>query len=216
MSKTVNLIKFSFIFLSLIVIGITSCNKEPLYTPVSQSSAVIEEFWLEKTESNPNLNKPYQGMVKGDSAIQLMVDYGTDITALEPTILSLADSISPKGKRNLTNPVQYTLWANGKSVVYTIRITVSTVQFTVVKSIAAGFSHVVAIKNDGIVWTCGNNLSGQLGLGDYSSRTVSTKVPIYDAELVFTGDAATFIKLKNGTTWGAGIQYGQLGLGHKK
>ncbi len=215
MVKTVNQIKLFFFFLGLIAMGITSCNKEPLFTPVSHSRAVIEEFWLEKTESNPNLNRPYQGMVMGDTAIRLLVDYGTDITAIEPTILEYADSISPKGKQNFTNPVQYTLWANGKSVKYTVHIEVSRVQFPIIKSIAAGFSHIVAIKNDGTVWVCGNNFSGQLGLGDYSSRNVFTQVPIYDAEQVFTGDAATIIKLKNGTAWGAGNQYGQLGLGHK-
>ena len=91
-----------------------------------------------------------------------------------------------------------------------------TIQFPVIKTIAAGYSHVVAIKNDGTVWVCGNNFSGQLGLGDYSSRNVFTQVPIYDAEQVFTGDAATVIKLKDGTAWGAGNQYGQLGLGHRK
>ena len=215
MVKTVNHIKFFFFLLGLIAIGITSCNKEPEYTPVSYSSAVIEEFWLEKTVSNPNLNRAYQGMIMGDTAIHMLVDYGTEITSIEPTIFSLADSISPKGKQNFTNPVQYTLWANGKSHSYTIRISVSHIQLPVITSIAAGFSHVVAIKNDGTVWVCGNNFSGQLGLGDYSSRNVFTQAPIYNAEQVFSGDAATIIKLKDGTAWGAGNQYGQLGLGHK-
>jgi alpha-tubulin suppressor-like RCC1 family protein len=216
MVKTFHLIKRSFFLSGLLAIGvIAGCNKAPVYTPPSRGSAVIEEFWLEKTEGNPNLNRPYQGMISGDTAIRLMVDYGTDITALEPTILSMADSISPKGKQNFTNPVQYKLWTDGKPVSYKVTITVSPVQSPVIKSIAAGFSHVVAIKNDGTVWVCGNNFSGQLGLGDYSSRNVFTQVPIYDADQVFTGDAATVIKLKDGTAWGAGNQYGQLGLGHK-
>ena len=73
MAKTVNLIKISFFLLGLIAIGITSCNKEPEYIPVSYNSTVIEEFWLEKTVSNPNLNRPYQAMVMGDSAIHLLV-----------------------------------------------------------------------------------------------------------------------------------------------
>src|ERR1700741_3710145 len=109
MVKIVNHIKLFFLLLGLVAIGITSCNKEPEYTPVSHSSTAIEEFWLEKTESNRNLNRPYQGMILGDTAIHMLVDYGTDITAIEPTIFSLADSISPKRKQNFTNPVQYTL-----------------------------------------------------------------------------------------------------------
>ncbi len=216
MVKTVNHIKLFFFFLGLVAIGITSCNKEPEYTPVSYSNTVVEEFWLEKTISNPNLNRPYQAMVMGDTAIHLLVDYGTDITAIEPTIISMADSVSPKGKQNFTNPIQYTLWANGKSASYTVSITVSRIQSPVITTIAAGFSHIMAIKNDGTVWVCGNNFSGQLGLGDYSSRNVFTQVPIFDAEQVFTGDAATVIKLKDGTAWAAGNQYGQLGFGHRK
>jgi alpha-tubulin suppressor-like RCC1 family protein len=42
-----------------------------------------------------------------------------------------------------------------------------------------------------------------------------TQVPIYNVDQVFTGDAATFVKLKDGTMWGTGNQYGQLGLGNK-
>ncbi len=216
MAKTVKHIKLSFLLLGLIAIGITSCNKEPEYIPVSYNSTVIEEFWLEKTVSNPNINRPYQAMVMGDSAIHLLVDYGTDITAIEPTIIAYADSIRPSGKQNFSNPVQYTVWANGKSAKYTVRISVSTIQSPVIKTIAAGYSHVFAIKNDGTVWVCGSNFSGQLGLGDYSSRNVLTQVPIYNAEQIYTGDAATVIKLKDGTTWATGNQYGQLGLGHKR
>ena len=216
MLKTGNLIKLIFFFLGLVAVGtMTSCNKEPEYTAPVRSSTELGEFWLEKSGNNPNLNRYYQGMILGDSAVHLMVDYGTDITAIEPTILSLADSISPKGKQNFTNPVQYKLWANGKSASYTVRISVSPVEFPVIKSIAAGYSHIIAIKNDGTVWACGNNASGQLGMGDYSSRNVLTQVPIYNADKVFTGDAATIIKLKDGTAWGAGNQYGQLGLGHR-
>src|SRR5688572_3754549 len=216
MLKTGNLIKLSFFILGVIAIGtFTSCNKEPGYTAPVRSSSVIGEFWLEKTESNPGVNRPYQAMITGDS-IRMMVDYGMDITSLEPTILSLADSISPKGKQNFTNPVRYTLWANGSSTSYTVSISVSHVQYPVIKSIAAGFSHIIAIKNDGTVWASGNNGYGQLGLGDYSSRNVFTQVPIYDADQVFTGDAATVIKLKNGTSWAAAAnQYGQLGFGHR-
>ncbi|HEX6180416.1 MAG TPA: hypothetical protein VFZ47_04175, partial [Chitinophagaceae bacterium] len=42
-----------------------------------------------------------------------------------------------------------------------------------------------------------------------------TQVPVYNAAEIFTGEAASIIRLKDGTTWGAGNQYGQLGIGHK-
>jgi len=107
------------------------------------------------------------------------------------------------------------VWANGKNATYTVRITVSPVQFPVIKTIAAGFNHVMALKTDGTVWVCGDNSSGQLGLGDYSSRNRLTQVPVYNAEKIFTGEAASIIKLKDGTAWGTGNQYGQLGMGNK-
>lgn len=198
----------------ILVAAITSCNKEKLYVPQSNSNTEVYDFWLEKTQSNTNLNRAYQGMIDGDS-IRLTVDYGTDISALEPTVFADADSILPKGKQNFTNPVKYNVWANGKSVSYTVLIKVSPVQFPVIKSIAAGFSHVMALKTDGTVWVCGNNSSSQLGLGDYSARNRFTQVPVYDVKQIFSGDAASIIRLQDGTTWGAGNQYGQLGLGNK-
>ena len=153
MQNTPSLIKLvSSLFGLLLLVATTGCNKEPVYTPISTKTTTVYEFWLEKTKSNATINRPYQGMIVGDSAIRLMVDYGTDITALEPTIIADADSIAPKGKQNFTNPVHYTVWANGKSASYTVKITVSAIQFPVITSMAAGFNHVMALKNDGTVW----------------------------------------------------------------
>ncbi|AEW00023.1 hypothetical protein A4D02_29200 [Niastella koreensis] len=195
--------------------AMAGCNKDPEYTPVVTTSEVVYDFWLEKTASNPNLNRPYRGMILGDTAIRLMVDYGTDITALEPTIIAYTDSIEPTGKQNFTNPVKYTIKANGKTATYTVRISVNPVQSPVVTAIAGGFSHILALKNDGTLWACGSNDNGELGLGDYSSRNKLTQVPIYDVAKIYTGDAATVIKLKDGTAWGSGNGYGQLGVGNK-
>lgn len=216
MRKKISLLQLFLGLIGLLLLAaITSCNKEPVYTRPSFKSAEIYDFWLEKTINNATINRPYQAMIVGDTAIRLTVDYGTDITALEPTIFAETDSISPKGKQNFSNPVRYTVWANGQSATYTVRIKVSPIQSPVFNSIAAGFTHVLALRNDGTVWVCGSNASGQLGLGDYSSRNTLTQVPVYDAEQLFTGEVASIIKLKDGTTWGAGNQFGQLGLGHK-
>ena len=215
MRNKVNFLQLAFYFLGVIALGaITGCNKEPMYTPVSFKSTEISDFWLEKTSSNPTINRPYQAMISGDT-IRLLVDYGTNITSLEPTIFADADSIYPTGKQNFSNPVQYRLWANGQTATYTVRITVSQIQNPVITSIAAGFDHIMAVKNDGTVWVCGSNESGQLGLGDYSGRVRLTQVPVYNAEKIYTGGAATFIRLKDGSVWGSGNQYGQLGLGNK-
>ena len=215
MKRSPSILQIVFCLLGMFTLVATSCNKEPGYTPTTSKSTNIDEFWLEKTKSNPSINRAYQGMIAGDT-IRLVVDYGIDITALEPTVFADADSITPIGKQNFTNPIRYTVWANGKSSSYIVRINASTVQFPVFTSIATGSSHLVALRNDGTVWVCGDNVSGQLGLGDLSARNRLTQVPIYDAQKIFTGDAATIVKLKDGTAWGTGNQWGQLGLGTKK
>ncbi|MCU7547893.1 hypothetical protein OCK74_02150 [Chitinophagaceae bacterium LB-8] len=216
MRRKANYFKLGSLSLVLFsVVSLLGCNKETEYTPKSNSEAGIDDFWLEKTSSNTKLNRPYQGMILGDTAIKLMVDYGTDITALEPTIFTYADSISPKGKQNFTNPVEYTVWGAGKKATYKVRITVSAVQAPVFTSIVSGYSHVMGLKNDGTVWVCGNNFSGQLGLGDFSSRNRLSQVPVYDAVQLFSGEVASVIKLKDGTAWAAGNQYGQLGIGNR-
>ena len=43
-----------------------------------------------------------------------------------------------------------------------------------------------------------------------------TQVPVYDAEQVFTGDAASCYQIERWYCMGTGNQYGQLGLGHKR
>ena len=45
-----------------------------------------------------------------------------------------------------------------------------------VKSVYCGGNHTFILKNDGTLWSCGWNTSGQLGLGDSSNRTTFTQV----------------------------------------
>ena len=45
-----------------------------------------------------------------------------------------------------------------------------------VKSVCCGGNHTFILKNDGTLWSCGWNTSGQLGLGDSSNRTTFTQV----------------------------------------
>ena len=41
-----------------------------------------------------------------------------------------------------------------------------------IKSIYCGGEHTIILKNDGTLWGCGNNLYGQLGVGDTNYRTI--------------------------------------------
>jgi alpha-tubulin suppressor-like RCC1 family protein len=203
---------FSLFCLGLI--GMAGCNKVPPYTPDSGNTTQLYGFGLEKTVSNPNLNRYYEGMIMGDTAVHLTVDYGTDISSLEPTVIAYADSIFPRGKQNFTSPVSYTIWANGKSATYIVRMKVSTIQNPTVQAIAAGPSHVLALKTDGTLWASGDNSHGQLGTGDYSSRNTMTQVPVYDVARFYTGECGTVIFLKDGTAWATGNDFGQLGIGN--
>ena len=80
-----------------------------------------------------------------------------------------------------------------------------------------GFSsHSLILKNDGTLWGCGLNTSGQLGLGNTTNRTTFTQITTNAdniKEIYYNGDS-TFILKNDGTLWGCGNnQYGQLGLG---
>lgn len=45
-----------------------------------------------------------------------------------------------------------------------------------VKSVSFGFNYILILKNDGTVFSCGSNGSGQLGDGTNTSRLVPVKV----------------------------------------
>ena len=80
-----------------------------------------------------------------------------------------------------------------------------------------GFSyHSFILKNDGTLWSCGNNNEGQLGLGDTSYRSIFTQITTNadDIKEIYCGYNHTLILKNDGTLWGCGYNhYGQLGLG---
>ena len=87
-----------------------------------------------------------------------------------------------------------------------------------VKQIACGDQHTVILKNDGSVWACGYNSTGQLGVNDSSDRSSFTKVTTNinnDVKEVHCGHESTFTIKNNGSLWATGNNaYGQLGLGN--
>jgi alpha-tubulin suppressor-like RCC1 family protein len=91
--------------------------------------------------------------------------------------------------------------------------------------IGSGYYHILSIKNNGTLWSCGANESGQLGLGDTDyDRTTPTSIGTDSDWSMPVGGANHSIAIKtNGTIWAWGynriyqtpnyIAGGQLGLG---
>ena len=85
-----------------------------------------------------------------------------------------------------------------------------------IKSVYCGYDHTFILKNDGTLWGYGNNLYGQLGLGDKTNRTAFTQTTTNtdDIKQIYCGEYYTFILKNDGTLWGCGRNNeGQLGLG---
>ena len=86
-----------------------------------------------------------------------------------------------------------------------------------VKQVFCEYYHTFILKNDGSLWGCGYNDSGQLGLNDINDRTTFTQATTNinnDVKQVFCSRYHTFILKTDGTVWTCGYNsYGQLGLG---
>ena len=86
-----------------------------------------------------------------------------------------------------------------------------------VKYVACGATHTMIVKNDGSLWACGNNGSGQLGLNNTTDKKIFTQVTTNinnDVKQIACGSDYTFILKNDGSVWSCGgNRYGQLGLG---
>jgi alpha-tubulin suppressor-like RCC1 family protein len=77
-------------------------------------------------------------------------------------------------------------------------------------AVAAGSSHSVALKNDGTVWTWGDNRRGQLGMGGSDSNVHSTpaQVPgLTDVTAVSARGTFTLALKSDGTVWSWGSNH---------
>ena len=83
------------------------------------------------------------------------------------------------------------------------------------KSVKAGSSHVLALKEDGSLWTWGNGASGRLGLGNTVSRSAPARIGLLsDWSSIATGATQSLAIKTDGSLWAWGSgQDGQLGLG---
>jgi len=81
------------------------------------------------------------------------------------------------------------------------------------KSVSAGESHSLFLKNDGVVWACGLNTFGALGIGN----NFSANAPVFISGLtnviaVAAGSFHSLFLKSDGTVWSCGRNnYGQLG-----
>ena len=86
-----------------------------------------------------------------------------------------------------------------------------------VKQIACGYNHTFILKNDGSVYSCGNNGYGRLGLGNTTTYKTFTQVTTNinnDVKQIACGYNYTFILKNDGSVWSCGYNnIGQLGLG---
>jgi hypothetical protein len=93
----------------------------------------------------------------------------------------------------------------------------SDIKLDEIAQVSCGYGHAFIIKNDGSLWACGNNGTGQLGLNDRNNRTTFTQVTTNinnDVKQVACGDNFTIILKNDGSVWGSGYNgYRSLGLG---
>ncbi len=86
-------------------------------------------------------------------------------------------------------------------------------------AVSAGFSHSLALANDGTVWAWGSNTSGQLGDKTATDRTLPVQVKDSSGEgklegivAISAGDVHSLALSNDGTVWAWGANnHGQLG-----
>jgi len=80
-------------------------------------------------------------------------------------------------------------------------------------AIAAGAGHVIALKNDGTVWSWGSNNYGQLGIGTTTNQLLPVQILSLSGITAIAAGLSHSIALKSdGTVWAWGRNnYGKLG-----
>lgn len=84
-----------------------------------------------------------------------------------------------------------------------------------VEALAKGILHVVALLNDGSLWTWGNNWYGQLGLGFGDDRWLPVQIDsLRNVATIGAGSNHTLAMTADGFVWSWGsIEEGRLGIG---
>jgi|GEM_PF-391035 len=79
--------------------------------------------------------------------------------------------------------------------------------------VEAGEAHCLALKKDGSLWAWGNNLNGELGVGDSIDRYYPQRVGTdHDWTYISASSYASYAIKKDGSIWGWGFNHdGELG-----
>lgn len=92
-------------------------------------------------------------------------------------------------------------------------IPVTIPNFTNVKSVAAGHFHTIALKENGSVWACGRNGSGELGSSSPERSSVFVEIDTLKNIVSIASGSYHSLAIKNtGEVWAWGLNnFGQLG-----
>lgn len=120
-----------------------------------------------------------------------------------------------------------TLWAwggneygqlgNGSTTRSSFPVQVRTSGVTAITAVSAGFSHTLAVAEDGTAWAWGYNLCGQLGNGSTTSSNTPVQVTGLsgmNVTAVSAGGVHSVALINDGSVWAWGDNsFGQLGNG---
>jgi alpha-tubulin suppressor-like RCC1 family protein len=135
---------------------------------------------------------------------------GVDPTSTDPTITSGSTVIAGNYTLKAVALKTGCTTSGVKSAAYSVTGSLGT------PSVAAGYSHSLAVGADGSAWSWGSNAHGELGIGNTTQSTVPVRVSVLTGVVAVAAGRYHSLALKSdGTLWTFGDNtYGQLGLGN--
>jgi alpha-tubulin suppressor-like RCC1 family protein len=163
-------------------------------------------------------NFPFGRSYEYNSGTSLAAPFVTGVVGL---MLSIEPELSPMEiKQIIMDTATHQIFDRplGTGVVNADKALAAVASKTVVKPmISSSSSHVVALKDNGTVWTWGYNSSGKLGDGSVTNKDRPVQVHgLNGIEMVSAGFSHSLAVKLDGTVWGWGSNaFGQIGDGTK-